>query len=285
MATGYLRHFQACNTHDLSKFAPFFIGPVQYGWIPEPLASDLLGNMDMFDAHQNGLRLASRFDDFITRSQALATAASWLATKTGRPLRNEMYPIVSAWGDEPLAQIDRAAVPLFGVRGFGVHVNGFVRKADGIHLWIGERAHDRQVDPGKLDNFIGGGQPIGLSIEDNLCKEAKEEAGIDASLAKTAKRTRDIRYMIERTSGLRNDTLFIFDMELPEGHTPKNTDGEVAAFHLMPIAEVAKIVHDTDRFKFNCNLVIIDFLIRHGFLTEKDGEFSAIKAFLEKPSA
>ena len=184
-------------------------------------------------------------------------------------------------GDDPAAQIDRAAVPWFGVRAWGVHVNGFTRKKDGIYLWIGERAANRPADPGKLDNLIGGGQPIGLTAEENLCKEAKEEAGIDAPLALTAKPAHTIDYLLERNDGLRTDTLFIYDLELPEGYTPRNTDGEVAAFHLMPLAEAAALVRETDKFKFNCNLVVTDFLMRQGFITAQDKEYAELAKWLK----
>lgn len=43
-------------------------------------------------------------------------------------------------------------------------------------------------------------------------------------------------------------------------------DSEVESFQLLDIREVAEIVSTTDDFKDNCNLVIIDFLIRHGVL-------------------
>lgn len=33
----------------------------------------------------------------------------------------------------------------------------------------------------------------------------------------------------------------------------------------LPISEVARLVRETTDFKTNCNLVIIDFLIRHGY--------------------
>jgi 8-oxo-dGTP pyrophosphatase MutT (NUDIX family) len=273
---GFLRHFHACNRHDLSKFVPFYIGAKSYGWVAQEPATFLMKETNFFQTHKNGIALAPHFDDFAKRSEALATAARKIAAHYGRGLRKEMYPVIENWGDEPLAELDRAAVPWFGVRGFGVHVNGFVRRADGIHLWVGERAMDRLVDPGKLDNMIGGGQPIGLTIEENLRKEAKEEAGMPASLADTAKQVSTLHYLIERQNGLRNDFLFIFDIELPADFIPRNTDGEVAAFHLMPLAEVASIVRDTDRFKFNCNLVIIDFLVRHGFVGPEHAEYAEI---------
>ena len=43
-------------------------------------------------------------------------------------------------------------------------------------------------------------------------------------------------------------------------------DGEVESFQRLPVAEVADIIQHSDSFKDNCNLVIIDFLIRHGHL-------------------
>jgi len=276
---GFLRHFQASNTHDLNRFAPFTIDNKPYGWVAKDLLPLLTGS-DLFEIAKGNLVLPTPMDNFDKRSEALKTTTDILTKHFDKKLRKEMYPVIQEWGDAPLAQLDRIAVPWFGVRGFGIHVNGFVQKKDGLYLWIGERATNRLNDPGKFDNMIGGGQPIGLSLEENLCKEAEEEAGIPADLARTAKPVTHLRYMLERKGGLRNDTLFIYDLELPEGYIPRNTDGEVAAFHLLPVAEVASIVYDTNRFKFNCNLVVIDFLIRHGFITAKHAEFVAIKKYL-----
>jgi hypothetical protein len=41
-----------------------------------------------------------------------------------------------------------------------------------------------------------------------------------------------------------------------------------------------KIVFESDEFKLNCNLVVIDFFIRHGFLGADDEEFQQIIAGL-----
>ena len=278
--SGYLRHFIACNKHDLSCFAPLFIGGKRYGFVTRELAAALPRETGVFVAEGDGIALDPSLATFEARSEAFRKATLWIAERYGKSLRNEMYAVVEQWDDAPMAQVDRVAVPWFGVRAWGVHVNGFVRKKDGIYLWIGERAADRPAEPGKLDNMIGGGQPIGLSPEENLCKEAQEEAGIDAALALTAKRIRTLDYRLERNGGMRNDTLFIYDLELPEDVLPRNTDGEVAAFHLMPLSEVAALVRDTDKFKFNCNLVIIDFLMRHGALTATDEEYEMLTRWL-----
>jgi len=47
---------------------------------------------------------------------------------------------------------------------------------------------------------------------------------------------------------------------------PHNTDGEAEEFYLWPIAKVLERVATTRDYKTNCNLVIIDFAIRHGYL-------------------
>jgi isopentenyldiphosphate isomerase len=283
--TGYIRHFEACNQYDRARFAPFYIGPKKLGWVAKALARKLPKELDVFEVFEDGIALAKHLTNFKTRSEALAEAVAYLAKKNEVALRREMYPVLSNWGEEPLAQIDRTAVPWFGVRAFGIHVNGFVRRQDGIYLWVGERAGNRMADPGKYDNMIGGGQPIGLSVKENLRKEADEEAGIGPELINTAKQVRTLGYVCERQGGLRNDTLFVYDLEMPKNFVPQNTDGEVAAFHLMNLKDVADIVRSTDRFKFNCNLVVIDFLVRHEFIAKTDREYKGIMSYLapEKP--
>ncbi len=277
---GFLRHITACTRHDLSRFTPLRIGGQDMGWIAPELA-DLLSMTKWFTRQPQGVELQAYPEDFHHRSATLAVAALWVAECFSSRLRGEMYPVIKNWGDTPLAEIDRAAVPWFGVRGYGVHVNGFVRRDDGLYMWIAERAADRLVDPGKLDNMIGGGLPIGLTVEENLAKEAWEEAAVPAKLAATAIAVGSLSYKVEMMGGLRNDTLFVYDLELPEDFTPRNTDGEVERFTLMPLADVAAIIHDTDRFKFNCNLVLIDFMLRHNFIGPDHPEYAALIAALK----
>jgi isopentenyldiphosphate isomerase len=180
--------------------------------------------------------------------------------------------VVRTFGEPPLLQVDRAFVPAFGVRPFGVHCNGFVRTAAGLQLWIAERAHDKPTYPGRWDNTVAGGQPIGLSLRDNLQKECAEEAAIPAAMAADAVAVSTITYVQATPAGLKPDTLFCFDLELPAEFTPRPADGEVARFFLLPVRDVAEVVRDSERFKPNCALVLIDFFLRHGVL---DGELAA----------
>jgi len=133
-------------------------------------------------------------------------------------------------------------------------------------MWIARRASDKPTYPGMLDNTVAGGQPIGLGLFENLIKECEEEAGIPAELAGHAVAVGAITYCVEAADGLKPDVQFCYDLELPGDFTPVNRDGEIQEFFLWPIDKVATVVRDTREFKFNCNLVIIDFLVRHGVI-------------------
>jgi thiamine pyrophosphokinase len=71
---------------------------------------------------------------------------------------------------------------------------------------------------------------------------------------------------MERAEGLRRDRLHCYDLMLPESFEPHPVDGEVAGFELWPIQRVFDAVRDTDEFKFNVNLVLIDLFERFGYL-------------------
>jgi thiamine pyrophosphokinase len=162
-------------------------------------------------------------------------------------------------------------VPAFGVRAEGAHLNGLVRRADGLHVWVAVRARDKAIAPGKLDNIVAGGIPAGLTPAETLVKEAAEEAGSPPELAATARPAGRIGYSMgwhepRQARGMRRDTLHVFDLDLPEGFVPRPNDSEVERFELWPIAQVFAAVRDTDAFKFNVTLVLIALFLREGLI-------------------
>ncbi len=226
----------------------------------------------------DGVRLARRLTTAEQRTQALHEVVAGLVERgVLAKFRAELFPVMTRWGEEPLALIDRGAVALFGVRAFGIHVNGYVRHDDGLKLWIGRRALDKAVEPGKLDNMVAGGQPAGLSLAENLLKEAHEEAGVPRELALRAVPAGAISYCMEAERGLKPDTMFVYDLEVPRDFTPRNQDGEITEFTLMEPAEVIERVRTSYDFKFNVNLVLIDFLIRTGHIRpETEPDYTAL---------
>lgn len=282
MSQGYLRHIAQCARHDTSRFIPFLVADKKVGAMRRDYAP-LLSSLEGFSLDQGALRLTPGTGT--ARTRTIARAADLLSRHHNVPLVGEIYPVIEEWGEKPLAEIDRAAIPWFGTRGFGVHVNGFVRKPDGLHLWIARRAASRKIDPGKLDNMIGGGLPIGLTPEENLAKEAWEEAGLPSEIARAALPHGSLRYRRDMMKGVRNDSLFIYDLEMPDGLIPKNTDGEVESFTLLPAAKVAEIVAATDDFKFNCNLVMIDFFLRRNVIAPDHPQRGALEEAMRKVRA
>ncbi len=150
---------------------------------------------------------------------------------------------------------------------------------DGLHLWIARRSPTKQLDPSKLDHLVAGGVPAGLSPAQTLVKEAAEEAAVPEALAATARRVGMLLYAMERPEGLRRDRLYCYDLTLPEDFVPRAADGEVESFELWPIARVADVVRDTDDFKFNVNLVLIDLFLRQGLIGDPAAQ--VLRAALE----
>lgn len=121
---------------------------------------------------------------------------------------------------------------------------------------------------------------MGLSLLENVVKEAQEEANIPADLAQQAQAVGSIRYQQQGWRGLDNTTLYLYDLWLPEDFVPQNTDGEVLHFQLLPLAEIARLTEQTTEFKDNCNLVNIDLLLRLGYLNAQHPEYQAIRQAL-----
>ena len=280
---GFLRHIDACNRAEPADYLPFVIGGAAVGRVRRDIAHRLAEFPDLFAVTVREVALQSGFADFDARSAALDEAIDRLVRIGLAPKRrNEPYPVAARFTDPPLARLDRGGVATLGVRAYGVHVNGFVRRPDGLHLWIGLRAKDKLVAPGKLDNLVAGGQPIGLSLTENLIKECAEEADIPEALARQAYPVGAITYAMAVPEGLRADTLFVYDLALDPGFVPRNTDGEIESFALMPIDAVAERLRTTDDFKFNVNLVIIDFLIRRGVIAPDHPEYLDLVAGLHR---
>ncbi|MEN8214703.1 MAG: DUF4743 domain-containing protein [Pseudomonadota bacterium] len=280
---GYLRHLQACNNFDPALYTPFRIDGKQVGWVTQRTC-ERLRNEPVFCISDHEITLAPELEHFQQRTDALAEVVDKLhREKWINTILDEPYAVTEGPRDEALCLIDRAAAVLFGLRSFGQHVNGFVRTDEGIKMWIGRRAKDRFLFPGKLDQLVAGGLPWGVTLAENLKKECYEEAGIPADVAAQAKPVGIVRYQLSSERGGKQDLLYCYDLELAEDFEPRCTDGEVEEFYLMPLDEIATLVRESDEFKLNCNLVILDFLIRHGRLQPHEPDYVELASGLNNP--
>jgi 8-oxo-dGTP pyrophosphatase MutT (NUDIX family) len=253
-----LRHVAACNNARLpGERLQLRIGTSAVGWILPPIA-DALATFPSVTRRPDSVTLAAE------AAGSLPDIIRAIAPGRFR-LRREEFDVRAEDGTV-LTTADRGALPTLGILAWGVHVNGLMRRPGGIFVWVARRAADKLLDPSKLDHIVAGGVPAGFTPRQTLSKEAEEEAAIPPGLAARAVEVGRISYAMERFEGLRRDTLFCYDLDLPADFVPHAADGEVESFELWPLQHVFETVRDTDDFKFNVNLVLLDLFLRTGLV-------------------
>ncbi|TPG53351.1 DUF4743 domain-containing protein [Roseomonas nepalensis] len=272
----FARHIAACNNlPSPAGYLPFRLGEAQVGWLEPDAAKALTFLPSRVHFGPDGVSLAAGLRGPGARSAALAEVARTLARAGFGRIRGEEFDVRATPEGPVLATVDRGVLPALGIISQGVHLNGLVRRADGLHLWLGWRAKDKAVAPGKLDNVVAGGIPAGLTPERCLVKEAEEEASLPAELAARARPAGRVSYIMRTEEGMRRDLLHVFDLDIPEGVEPRPNDDEVERFELWPIGRVVEAVRETESVKFNVNLVLIDLFLREGLLPDPGGALRA----------
>jgi 8-oxo-dGTP pyrophosphatase MutT (NUDIX family) len=268
-----LRHIRQCNAHDPARFVPFIHGGERLGLIRKVNAEALRRFPTAYEVSDAGVTLVvdGSFDDLSALIEE--TTEHLVAEGLVAKWRYEFFAAAPRWGAAAHFKIDRGAVPFFGVPAYGVHLNGYRREGEQLKLWVGRRSPTKAVAPNKLDNLVAGGIDYKHGLLETLIKESQEEASLPEALASKAIPVGAVSYRMSVTHGLRDDVLFCYDLELPRDFTPKNTDGELVAFTLEDAREVIARARDSDDFKFNVNLVLIDFALRHGLIPPDDPEY------------
>jgi hypothetical protein len=130
---------------------------------------------------------------------------------------------------------------------------------------------------------VSGGLSVGYGIRETAIKEAAEEASIPESLAEKIVAAGCVSFFFESERGLFPNTEYVYDLELPLNFVPRDACGEVQGFELLSVNECLERVF-TPEFKTTSAPVIIDFLIRRGFITPENTEnFTEIVELLHVP--
>jgi hypothetical protein len=276
-------HIRSCNNYDPARVVPLTAGNERVGLLRRDNAEALRRFPDVFAAGEDGVELVAH-GDVAAVSRAIDAVIDALVSEGRVPKwRNETFEAAPRWGAPPVFCLDRGAVPFFGTRAYGVHLNGYLRQGNKLCLWVGRRSPDKQVAPNKLDNLVAGGIGNGHGVDGTLLKEGEEEASIPRSLLNHAISVSAISYRMETKLGIRDDVLFVYDLEMPADFVPQNRDGEIVHFELMPASAVLDQIRTTSDFKFNVNLVILDFAVRHGLLRPDDPEYLDVATGLHRP--
>jgi len=256
------------------------IGGHTVGWLDPARAVRLSAFASVFDRADGELRLAATLSDCATRTAAVEDVTRVLA---GEGLlsawRDERYAVAVEFGAAPLVDIERAAARYFGIRTYAVHINGLVRGERGLRMWLARRSPTKAIDPGLLDNLVGGGIATGYGVLDTLRKEAWEEAGIPPAVAARARPQGSIDICRPQPQGLQRETVFVYDLELDADFRPANQDGEAVEHRQLTLAEAAGLIADDGAVTADASLVILDCLLRHGALGPDSPGLRALSAF------
>src|SRR5581483_9648037 len=118
-------HIARCNNYDPARAMPLVAGDQRVGWVRRDNAKVLARFPKVFavEAERVVLRATGDADEISAAVDEIVEAlvADGLVPK----VRNETFDVMARWGDPVIFRLDRGAVPIFGVRAYGVHLNGY----------------------------------------------------------------------------------------------------------------------------------------------------------------
>ncbi|XP_065288505.1 uncharacterized protein [Dermacentor albipictus] len=254
----------------------FFVGDQHMGFIRPNDWIHLAPYKDAFqyDIKTNRVFLNPSWKTYEERSAKAADVLQDLRKKkifkTLNGWRNECYEVSARFGDKPGMKMERSATCLFGLKRYGVHINGYVKRPDGsMSVWFQRRSATKETFPNKIDNMVTGGFCVGYTLTECVRKEAQEEASLPDHLLSAIRPAGNVSFVYEDDRGIFPETIFVFDLELPADFEPHCSDNEVDNFYLMAIPEVKNLVL-SEEFKITSCPILLDFLVRHHFLSPDD---------------
>jgi len=249
-------------------YRSFIVDDVALGYVDDVRSARLAQfGPRIFRVGDKAIALAEALRDEPSRSAALADVAHALRAEGALPAwRDERYAIGVEFGAPALFHLERGAARYFGLRTFAAHVNGIVGIGKGTRMWLARRSVTKAVDPGLLDNLVGGGIAAGLSVRETVIKEAWEEAGIGERLAGETIAAGVVHVRRAMFDGLQRETIFVHDLALPADFLPANQDGEASEHRLVRLEEAARLAAEDggpDEVTVDASAVIVDYLERH----------------------
>ena len=283
MLAALVRRLRRALAPPAAAYLPLRVQGEIVGWLTRERTRRLAAWPACFAVGADGIELAASLATRAERTQALAEVARALAAEGALTAwRDERYAVAAQPGDAPLFELERAAARYFGVHTSAAHLNGVVGSAERWRMWLARRSAAKPIDPGLLDNLVGGGIAAGSSVGDTLVKEAWEEAGMDAALARAARLAGRVRICRDQPDGLQRETIHVHDLWLPPEFRPENRDGEAVEQRLCAPDDVLAAIA-TDEVTADASLVIVDFLLRHGQVARDDPSFVALDAMRRPP--
>jgi 8-oxo-dGTP pyrophosphatase MutT (NUDIX family) len=258
------------------SYEPWIVEGHVVGWIIPERAQRLCEWQDVFRRTTRGVELVAALDTALSRTAALAEVARALSTEGALTRwRDERYAVAVDGGR--LFELERSAARYFGIHTFAAHANGLVGDEDRWRMWLARRSPTKPIDPGLLDNLVGGGIAVDSDARTTIVKEAFEEAGIPAAVAALARSAGTIDVCRDQPDGLQRETIHVHDLWLPAAFVPQNQDGE-AVEHRVCMPDAVLSILEGDDITVDASLVIVDFLFRHAHVAPDDPAADALDA-------
>ena len=138
-------HIRACNNYDPARAVPLFAGDDRVGLLRRDNAAALRRFPDVFAVEPTTRCSLLARGDVAAVSRAVDEVVDALVVEKRVPKwRNETFDVAPRWGAPPVFRLDRGAVPFFGTRAYGVHLNGY-RRDGGYAPSVGRPAGARQA--------------------------------------------------------------------------------------------------------------------------------------------
>ncbi|XP_038879263.1 nudix hydrolase 20, chloroplastic-like isoform X2 [Benincasa hispida] len=175
--TGYFEKVKLCNrgSDTQSEILPFVIDDQIVGYVHHGFAKHLKQYPNVFTFPRDD---SVKFGAYLTLHESLKTpkdrtlavgdVVKCLGEKVIPGTRNELYPVTSSFGAPNFFSLERAAAPYFGIKVYGVHMNGYVEKEGKKFLWVAKRSQTKPTFPGMLDHLVAGGLMVSEHGDENV---------------------------------------------------------------------------------------------------------------------
>ena len=156
-----LDHIQCCKNARLDEFEPWFDGPERAGFLGRDFGARRGRAARPVQRRRRKaawhLAPAPRHAGQAHGGDArLPAGAARAGPLQGPSRREEAYPVSWEFTRAPMMTMEKARRVLwFGVRAFGPHMTGYVRRRDGLHIWVPRRSY------AKLDHLSGRARQYG----------------------------------------------------------------------------------------------------------------------------
>lgn len=229
----------------------------------------LLQHLVMHNIHELEKRRTKAFAEYLEQlraSEVFQVLKGW---------RNELYPVYGS-SKQLLFSMERSASALFGIITYGVHMTAYTNGPEGMKIWAPRRAETKQTYPGMMDNTVAGGLSTGEKPFECLIRESMEEASLPEEISRRAIACGTMTYFHvrdERAGGevglCQPECQYVYDLVLPDHVIPRPGDDEAVDFQLLTVKETQEAMAQ-GRFKPNCALLLVEFFVRHGIITQEN---------------